>query len=330
MSATTNPPADVTGPRVGFSGRLLRWASKRALLLIFVALVAVLAIASPGFRSPANLVNIVEQQSIIGIVACGMLLMILLGGFDLSVGAVGAASSVFAAWTMSQYGILPGVLAGLAVGLAVGAGNGSLIAFIGINPFVVTLGTQVLVTGVLYVMTDAAPVYGVPDEFTFVGLGRLGPVPMAALIYAVVVAAVAVMLNTTLFGRHIYAVGGNMEASRLAGLKTRRVTICVYILGSLTASIGGLILLGQTSIGQPASAATWPLSAIAAVAIAGVPLTGGMGGVGNVVVGTLLLGVVSNALNQFGVSPYWQPAITGAVIIGAVTIDTLQRRRRST
>jgi ribose/xylose/arabinose/galactoside ABC-type transport system permease subunit len=315
---------------VGFSGRLLRWASKRALLLIFVALVAVLAIASPGFRSPANLVNIVEQQSIIGIVACGMLLMILLGGFDLSVGAVGAASSVFAAWTMSQYGILPGVLAGLAVGLAVGAGNGSLIAFIGINPFVVTLGTQVLVTGVLYVMTDAAPVYGVPDEFTFVGLGRLGPVPMAALIYAVVVAAVAVMLNTTLFGRHIYAVGGNMEASRLAGLKTRRVTICVYILGSLTASIGGLILLGQTSIGQPASAATWPLSAIAAVAIAGVPLTGGMGGVGNVVVGTLLLGVVSNALNQFGVSPYWQPAITGAVIIGAVTIDTLQRRRRST
>ena len=100
--------------------------------------------------------------------------MILLGGFDLSVGAVGAASSVFAAWTMGQFGIVPGILAALAVGLVVGLGNGSLIAGIGINPFVVTLGTQVLVTGILYVMTDAAPVYGVPDEFTVVGLGRLG------------------------------------------------------------------------------------------------------------------------------------------------------------
>ncbi len=310
-------------------GGLLRWASKRALLLIFVGLVAVLAIVSPGFRAPANLVNIVEQQSIIGIVACGMLMMILLGGFDLSVGAVGAASSVFAAWTMSQFGIVPGILAALVVGLLVGLGNGSLIALIGINPFVVTLGTQVLVTGLLFVLTDAAPVYGVPDEFTVIGLGRLGPIPVAALIYAAVVAAVAIMLSTSLFGRHIYAVGGNSEASRLAGIRVKWVTVVVYTLGSLTASIGGLILLGQTSIGQPASATSWPLAAIAAVAIAGVPLTGGVGGVGNVVVGTLLLGVVSNALNQFGISPYWQPAITGAVIIGAVAIDTLQRRRRA-
>jgi ribose/xylose/arabinose/galactoside ABC-type transport system permease subunit len=299
-------------------------------LLVFAVLVVVLAIASPGFRSPANLVNIVEQQSIIGIVACGMLLMILLGGFDLSVGAVGAASSVLAAWTMGQFGIVPGIFAGLLVGLAVGLGNGALIAFVGINPFVVTLGTQVLVTGIVYVMTNAAPVYGVPDEYTVVGLGRLGPVPVAALIYAVVVIAVAVMLNTTLFGRRVYAVGGNAEASRLAGLKVRRVTVIVYMLGALTASIGGLILLGQTSIGQPASATAWPLSAIAAVAIAGVPLTGGSGGIGNVVVGTLLLGTVSNALNQFGISPYWQPAITGTVIIVAVAIDTIQRRRRST
>lgn len=309
---------------------VLQWASRRALLLIFAGLMIVLAIASPGFRSPANLINIIEQQSILGIVACGMLLMILLGGFDLSVGAVGAASSVFAAWAMSQYGIAAGVIAGLVVGLIVGFGNGVLIAALGMNPFVVTLGTQVLVTGVLFVLTDASPVYGVPDAFTFIGLGRLGPVPVAAIIYAVVVIAVAVLLNTSVFGRHVYAVGGNSEAARLAGLPVPVITVLVYTLGALTAAIGGLILLGQTSIGQPATAASWPLSAIAAVAIAGVPLTGGSGGVGNVVVGTLLLGVVANALNQFGISPYWQPAITGAVIIVAVAIDTLQRRRQAT
>ncbi len=325
MSEVSTPAAS-TSP---LGARAIRWAGHHALLLVFVLLVVVLAIASPGFRSPANLVNIIEQQSIIGIVACGMLLMIILGGFDLSVGAVGAASSVLAAVVMSQYGIGAGVLAALLVGLVVGMANGSLVAFIGVNPFVVTFGMQVLVTGVLYVLTDAAPVYGVPDSFTVVGLGRLGPVPVAALIYAIVAILVAVMLNTSLFGRHVYAVGGNEEAARLAGIRTKRVTVIVYTLGAVAAAIAGLILLGQTSIGQPSAATGWPLSAIAAVAIAGVPMTGGSGGVGNVVVGTLLLGVLSNALNQFGVSPYWQPAITGAVIIAAVSIDTIQRHRQS-
>ncbi|MDR3069686.1 MAG: ABC transporter permease [Propionibacteriaceae bacterium] len=304
-------------------------ASRHALLIILLALTLILSIASPTFRQPSNLINIVEQQSIIGVVAAGMLLMILLGGFDLSVGSVGAASSVLAAYLMSQFGIVPGVLGALVVGLIVGTANGVLIAVIGINPFVITLGMQVLVSGLLMVATNAGPVYGVPEEFTFFGLGRIGPIPMAAVTYAVVVFLVWVVLSKTVFGRHIYATGGNIEAARLAGIRTSRVTISVYALGSLAAAIGGLILLGQTSIGQPAAAAGWPLSAIAAVAIAGVPLTGGVGGIRNVVIGTLLLGVIGNALNQFGISPYWQPAITGAVIIGAVAIDTIQRRKRT-
>ncbi len=307
----------------------LRWASRHALFLVFVAVVGVLSIASPTFRSVPNLVNIVEQQSIIGIVACGMLLMILLGGFDLSVGAVGAATSVLAAWTMASSGIVPGVLASLALGAVIGLANGLLIAKVGINPFVATLGMQSLITGVLFVFTNATPVYGVPEEFTVVGLGRLGPLPVAALIYTAVVVATWAMLRFTTLGHHIYAVGGSPEASRLAGIRVHRVTVTAYTLGALAAAVGGLILLGQTSIGQPSAAQSWPLSAIAAVAIAGVALTGGSGGVGNVVIGTLLLGVVSNALNLFGISPYWQPAFTGAVIIAAVGIDMVQRRRRS-
>lgn len=308
----------------------LRWASRHALLLIFAVIVVVLCIVSPPFRSVPNLVNIVEQQSIIGVVACGMLLMILLGGFDLSVGAVGAATSVLAAGTMAASGIVPGVLAALALGALVGLCNGLLVAKVGINPFVATLGMQTLVTGILYVLTNATPVYGVPESFTFFGLGRLGPVPVAALVYLVVAVATWALLRFTTFGHHVYAVGGSSEASRLAGIRVRRVTVLVYVLGALAAAVGGLILLGQTSIGQPSAAQGWPLSAIAAVAIAGVPLTGGAGGVGNVVVGTLLLGVVSNALNLFGISPYWQPAFTGAVIIAAVGIDVVQRRRRTT
>lgn len=322
---TAQPRVSISASAASFRQAL----SRHALLLIFVLLVGVLAFSSPSFRTTANLVNIIEQQSIIGIVACGMLLMILLGGFDLSVGAVGAATSVMAAWIMSMAGIVPGVLAALFLGAIIGLANGLLIAKLRINPFVVTLGMQTLVTGLLFVQTGATPVYGVPDEFTVVGLGRMGPIPVAALIYAFVALSVWALLRFSVFGQHVYAVGGNLEASRLAGIKTDRVTVVVYTLGAISAAIGGLILLGQTSIGQPSAATSWPLSAIAAVAVAGVPLTGGAGGVGTVVVGTLLLGTISNALNQFGVSPYWQPAITGTVILVAVGIDTLQRGRHT-
>lgn len=310
--------------------QVLRWISSHALLAVFGVLVLIMMIASPTFRSPANLINIVEQQSIIGVVACGMMLMILLGGFDLSVGAVGAATSVLAASIMSQHGILPGVLAALALGALIGFANGLLISGVGINPFVATLGMQVLVTGLLFVATNAKPVYGTPREFVFFGLGRIGGVPVAAITYGIVVLITWAILRLTTLGHHIYAVGGSKEASRLAGIPIRRVEISAYVLGALAASIAGLILLGQTSIGQPSAAQSWPLSAIAAVAIAGVALTGGTGSIGFVVVGTLLLGVVSNALNQFGISPYWQPAFTGAVILVAVGIDVMQRKRLNT
>ncbi len=299
------------------------------MLGIFAVLVVVLAIVSPTFREPANLINVLQQNSIIGIVACGMLLMIVVGGFDLSVGAVGAAASCVAAAVFISVGTIPGVLAALTVGAGVGLLNGFLIAKVGINPFVTTLGTQVLVTGLLFIATNAAPIYGVPEGFTFIGLGRIGPVPVAFIVFSGVVAATFVILHFTRFGHYIYAVGGNRDASRLAGIDVDRVTIAVYAFGGLFASIAGLVLLGQTNIGQPASASSWPLSAIAAVVVGGVPLTGGVGGVGGAVLGTLLLGTVANALNLLSVSPYWQPAITGLVILVAVGLDSYQRKRTS-
>jgi ribose transport system permease protein/putative xylitol transport system permease protein len=328
MSADVPAPVTAVAPSAG-RRRVTRaeFLSRYGMAAIFAVLVAVLAIVSPTFRDPVNLVNVLQQNSIIGIVACGMLLMIVVGGFDLSVGAVGAMSGVVAAVVFINVGIVPGVVAALGCGLAVGLLNGTLIAKVGINPFVATLGTQVLVYGLLYVATDARPVYGLPAGFTFVGLGRVGPVPVAVLIFASVVLLTWVILRRTTFGQHIHAVGGSRDASYLAGVKTDRVTIATYGLGSLFAAIAGLVLLGQTNIGQPASATTWPLAAIAAVVVGGVPLSGGVGGVGAAVLGTLLLGVVANALNLLGVSPYWQPAITGLVILVAVGLDSYQRKR---
>jgi ribose transport system permease protein/putative xylitol transport system permease protein len=295
---------------------------------IFAALVLALLVSNPAFGRAANIANVLQQNSIIGIVACGMLLMIIVGGFDLSVGAVGAMTSVVAASLIVGVNTPVGVAVALLAGLAVGVVNGICIGAIGMNPFVATLGTQSAVVGVLYVVTEAQPVYGVPESFTQLGLGRIAGIPIVTLIFLAVIVAVWATLTFTRFGHHVYAVGGNREAARLAGIDVNRVTIGAYAIGGLLAGLAGLLLLGQTGIGQPNSATTWPLTAIAAVVVGGVPLSGGVGRVSSAVLGTLLLGIVANGLNLNGVSPYWQPAVTGFVILVAVGIDSYQRRRR--
>jgi ribose transport system permease protein/putative xylitol transport system permease protein len=321
--------AEAAAPPIPGRRRMTRTEllSRYGMAAIFAILVVVLVVANESFRNPQNLINILQQNSIIGIVACGMLLMIVVGGFDLSVGAVGAMSGVVAAVVIINVGILPGVIVALLCGLGVGLLNGTLIAKIGINPFVATLGTQVLIYGLLFVATDARPVYGMPAGFTWLGLGKIGPVPVAVVVFAIVLVITWIVLRRTTFGQHIYAVGGGRDASWLAGVNVDRVTVATYGIGSLFAALAGLVLLGQTNIGQPATAEAWPLAAIAAVVVGGVPLTGGVGGVGAALLGTLLLGVVANGLNLFSVSPFWQPAITGLVILVAVGLDSYQRKR---
>jgi ribose/xylose/arabinose/galactoside ABC-type transport system permease subunit len=299
-----------------------------AISVVFLGLLIVLLIASPDFRDPRNLWNVLQQNSIIGIVALGMLVMMISGGFDLSVGATGAASAVVAAYAFVHFNILFGVIGGLLIGLLIGCTNGFLIARVGINPFVTTLGMQVFIQGLLFVATDAKPIYGLPSEFTFIGLGRIGPVPVAAIIYGIVAVAIWILLRFSRFGHYVYATGGNKEASRLAGVPVDRVIIGAFALGGFLAAVAGLVLLGQVNIGQPAMQAAWPLAAIAACVVGGTSLFGGVGTVPGVVVGTLLLGVVANALNLFGVSPYWQPAVTGVIILAAVGIDAVQRKRK--
>jgi ribose transport system permease protein/putative xylitol transport system permease protein len=299
-----------------------------ALLVIFVLLFGVFSLTVPHFATMANLSNVLQSNSIIGIVACGMLLMIILAGFDLSVGAVGAMSSVVAAAMIVHVSMAAGITVALLISLGVGLFNGFCIAKIGVNAFVATLATQVLVTGFLFVGTAAQPIYGVPETFTVLGLGKIGPLPVPTLIFAIVAFSIWAVLRFTTFGHYIYIVGGNRTAARLAGINVDRITIATYGIGGLLAGVAGVVLLGETTIGQPASATTWPLNAIAAVVVGGVPLSGGVGGVGGAVLGTLLLAIIANALNLLGVSPFWQPAVTGAVILVAVGIDSYQRRQR--
>lgn len=326
-TAETSPPRP-RAERPALAATLRQYAPRYAMVGLCVVLFVGLLIASPLFRSTANLINILQQSSLMGIVACGMLAMIVIGGFDLSVGAVGATASVVSAETMLHAGIAAGVAAGVGVGIVAGTANGLLISKFNINPFVATLGTQSFITGVLLVGTHANPVGGIPLSFTTLGLGRYGGVPVDTMVFAGVAALMMIVLRKTRYGAHVYAIGGHKAAARRVGIRVDATIIATYAIGGTLAAVGGIVLLGQTALAQPDSATTWPLTAIAAVVVGGVPLTGGYGGIANAVLGTLLLGVVGNALTVMNASPYWQPAITGLIILGAVAFDRYARVRK--
>ncbi|RUU47672.1 ABC transporter permease, partial [Mesorhizobium sp. M2C.T.Ca.TU.002.02.1.1] len=215
-------------PQAGTGGSRSALLSRYALAIIFVLAIVVAALAVPNFATWANIANVLQRNSIIGIVACGMLLMIVLGGFDLSVGAVGAMASVVAAAMIVNVSGPLGIVVALGLGALVGLLNGFCIAKVGINPFVATLGTQVLITGLLFIGTAAQPVYGVPEGFTVLGLGRIGPIPIPTIIFAAIACLTWAILRFTTFGHHIYAVGGNKVAARLAGVNVDRITLATY------------------------------------------------------------------------------------------------------
>ncbi|EXG80653.1 ABC transporter permease [Cryptosporangium arvum] len=297
------------------------------LWLVLATVTLLLAIASPTFRTVLNAQNVLEQTSLLGIVACGMAVMMISGGFDLSVGAVGASASVVGAIVAAHVGGPLTLVAGLLVGLALGFANGYLIAKVRINAFVATFAMSNIVSGVLFTVTDAQSHVGAPALLTTAATGRVLGVPTLFLVFVAVLAATWFVLTRTKFGHYVYSVGGNAEASHLSGVPVQRVQIFAFATGGVLAGAAGLLLLGQTQVGQPSAAQAWPLNAIAICVVGGVALTGGVGRIEDVFAATLLLGVIANGLNQLNVSPYWQPAITGLVILVAVVLDQYNRRR---
>jgi ribose/xylose/arabinose/galactoside ABC-type transport system permease subunit len=309
-SITLNAPADQSPtPERSF------WQSddlfKYTMVGLLVLTVTVMCIVSPDFRTQGNLINILQQNAIIGVVACGMTLMIIAGGF----------SGVLAGTLSINHGMFVAVVAGLAVGLLTGTINGVLIAKLKINPFVATLGIQAVVQGLLYVKTEAKPVFGLPQVWSDFGFFTVGIIPSTVIVFAGVALGCWALLRFTLVGKHMYAVGSNLEGSRRSGVPVDRVIITAFAIGGALAALGGIMLVTQSNTGQPSAGATWALLAIAAVVVGGTPLTGGAGGIGSTIVGALLLGVMSNALNIMSVSPYWQPAATGFLILLAVGVE---------
>jgi ribose/xylose/arabinose/galactoside ABC-type transport system permease subunit len=305
---------------------ILDFARRYGIALVFLALVLTMVIASPQFRTQGNFLNLLQQNAIIGILACAMTFAIILGGFDLSVGANAALCSVVAARLMIDYDLTLGIVAALGAGMVIGSFNGLLIAFVGVNPFVSTLGTMTVVRGLVYVYTNATPLFGVPFSFTEVGLGRTLGVPNPFWIFLGISVLLYVLLSKTRFGHYVYAIGGNVTTAGQMGIDVKRMRLLVYVLVGACAAVAGIILVGQTATGQPAGALGYELTAISAVIVGVATLSGGYGNLLSTIVGVFLLGVVSNALNLFGVSPFWQPVATGTILIVAVAVDSAAAR----
>ena len=322
MSTTTLPT-----PRRGIDYK--KFLANNGALVGLVVLCLALFIATPDFLTGPNLLNIGIQVSTVAVLAFGMTFVIVAGGIDLSVGSVAALSAMSSGWMFASAG-LPGWLAlvgGLVVGALAGVINGLANAYGKLPSFIATLAMLSVARGLTLVISDGRPIKTAP-EVSFLG-GSLGPVPMPIVILVIAALAASFVLNRTVIGRSMYAVGGNAEAARLSGLPVKRILVTVFALAGLFAALAGLLLAGRLDSAQPQAAAGYELDAIAAVVIGGASLSGGLGRISGTLVGALVLVVIRNGLNLLNVTSFWQQVVIGLVIALAVGIDVLRRKSRN-
>ena len=298
------------------------------------ALVALLVACVFGFARYAsfltteNVLNIVRQNSMVGLVALGMTFVILTGGIDLSVGAVLAVAGVAAVY-FAQYGTVAAIAAGVGFAAIIGLINGLLIAKARIQPFITTLAMMIAARGLALAVTreNSIPLSREAEGLEWLGRGEIGPFPVPVVLLLLAFAAGWMVLRYTRFGRYVYAVGDNVDAARLLGLKVDRVLITTYVVSGACAGLAGVLLASRLGAAQPVAGTGWELDAIAAVVVGGTVLTGGQGGAGLTLTGVLLLGVILNLLNLEGtVSPWWQWVIRGAFLLAVVVVQGRMQR----
>lgn len=298
-------------------------------LLILCVFLAVFPKTSASFVSQKNVFNVLRQISTNMLLACGMTMVIILGGIDLSVGSIIALSGVISAGCVVRYGLpIPiGFLVGILIGLVIGCFNGFVIAETTIPPFIVTLATMNIARGLAKVYTGGSPVRVVTKEWQFLGAGYIGPVPVPVIIMIIVVLLSAFIMNKTKMGRHIYAVGGNPQAAVFSGIKVKKVKFFVHAFSGVMAGIAGIILASRMYSGQPTAGEGAEMDAIAAVVVGGTSMAGGSGKIGGTVIGALIIGILNNGLNLLNVNSFWQTVVKGVVILLAVCIDYVRTTR---
>lgn len=316
---------------------LAGFAARYGIVLALVLLCVVLAIVSEHFLTTRNILNVLRQSSINGILAIGMTFVILTRGIDLSVGSVVALAGVVAAsyattssTAMVAGGPYPAVLAlavGIGVGMAAGSVSGVVVARFAVPAFVATLGMLSAARGLTLLYSGGRPVPALTPEFRWIGTGDILGIPMPVVLFALVFGVAWWVLGYTRYGRYVYAVGGNPHAAKVSGISVSRVRFSVYVISGALAGLGGMILAARTGSALPQAGIAYELDAIAAVVIGGTSLAGGVGRVTGTVIGALLIGVLNNGLDLLGVESYYQQVFKGVLIVAAVMLDQARHRR---
>jgi ribose transport system permease protein len=333
-TTTTAPPTEQRQPEPQRSTAVSGWLKGQYALYILVALLLVATITRGSiFWGGTNLTNLLLQMSIIGVVTLAELIVVLTGGIDISVGSALGLAAVIAAGLFGGPSVFLGLVVAVIIGGIIGAVNGWLVAFRGLEPFIVTLGMLALARGLVYAYGNGIPIN--PDaaaSYAKFGQTTILGIPLLAIIWILMVLLIAFLLYRTVWGRRVYAIGSNVEAARSSGIPVKTTLWSVYILGGLLVGLGGWMFLGRFASGTSTAGNLLELEAIAAVVIGGARLSGGHGKVFGTVVGTVIFAVIANLLSLLNVSTFLQDAFRGALILVAVTLATVQfagRKRRA-
>ncbi len=293
--------------------------------------VILFSVFSPYFFTAENILNVTLQTSITAIIAAGMTFVILTAGIDLSVGAMVAFSGVVVT-SILKLGIPFSLsfplclLGGILIGICSGSIAGLFVTRFNITPFIVTLALMTILRGGAYIYTGGRPIWGLPEEFSFLGSGRAFGIPVPTIIMLCIYLSAFVVLRHTKFGRYVYAVGGNKEAARLAGININRVLWSVYLICGVLSAISGVLLASRMNSGQPNAGLMYEMDVIAAVVVGGTSLFGGRGSIVGTFLGAMLIGILRNGLNLLNVGSYVQMVVLGVVILLAVLLDQLRGR----
>lgn len=306
---------------------LSKIADKMGVLIALIILIAVMSVIAPNFATSSNLFAVLQQIAVNGIIAVGMTFVILLGGIDLSVGSIVAFTGLVVGLALkSGLPVIIALIIGLLIGALIGAFNGFLISKVKLQPFVATLGTMTMVRGLAYTITNGQPVYQLPESFKNFS-GSIGPIPKPVIVMIAIFIIGAYVLKFTKFGRHMYAIGGNKIASKLSGINVNRHEISVYMISGICCAVAAILLTARMGSAVATAADGYELDAIAAVAIGGTSMNGGRGTIYGTLIGALIMGVIANGLNLLDVQQGPQRFVKGGIIILAVVIEAVKKRK---
>jgi ribose transport system permease protein len=296
------------------------------IIIIFLLFVLVLSLLNDRFLTERNLMNVARQSSVLSLLSLGILVVLITGNVDLTVGAfMGFAGALIAGWSI-QYGVIPALVMIIAVAITVGVLNGFLSTRGEGLSVIVTLAVMTIFQGATLLYTNGRPIINFPESIRVIGKGYIGPIPWPVAIAIVAAVFAHFLLRYTTFGHHLFAIGGNSEAARLAGIPVKLRIITAFVISALFSALAGIVLIGRVASAQPTAGVGDELNAVGAVLIGGASLNGGAGSVLGTMVGVLILGMISNGLNLLHITPFYQYVIKGLIILFAILMDQWGRK----